>query len=71
MNRRRLFWVKVIFSALGAVGGFLYWKLEGCTSRTCAIKSVWYFSTLWGLALGYLLADLLGSFIMKREAEHE
>jgi hypothetical protein len=67
MNRNRQWGLKVIFSALGAVGGFLYWKLVGCTSGTCAIKSVWYFSTLWGMALGYLLGDLLGSLIKKQE----
>lgn len=67
MNRNRQWGLKVIFSALGAVGGLLYWKLVGCTSGTCALKSVWYFSVLWGMAMGYLLGDLLGSLIKKQE----
>lgn len=67
-NRLR---IKVVFAAIGALGGFLYWKLVGCTNGTCPIQSVWYFSTLWGLAMGYFLGDLLGSFIWKRAIENE
>lgn len=50
---------------LGGIGGFLYWKYVGCSSGTCAIKSVWYWSTLWGAALGYLLGDLVNEVILK------
>ncbi len=53
------------FLALGAIGGFLYWKFVGCTSGTCAIKSVWYWSTLWGAVVGYLLGDMLNDLIAK------
>jgi hypothetical protein len=62
---------KLIFSLSGAVGGFLYWKFVGCENGTCAIKSVWYLSTLWGTAFGYLLGDLIVSFIIKTEAKNE
>lgn len=64
-------WIKIIFTLAGAIGGFLYWKLVGCTTGTCPIQSVWYFSTLWGMAMGYLLGDLLGSFILKRAIKNE
>lgn len=67
----KIFWLKVIFSVIGAVGGFLYWKFVGCASGTCPIRSVWYFSTLWGMAMGYLLGDLIGSFMWKRENKNE
>jgi len=66
MNRNNLLWFKVIFTSVGAVGGFLYWKFVGCESGTCPIKSVWYLSTLWGMAMGYLIGDLMGSFIFKK-----
>lgn len=56
---------------IGAIGGFLYWKFVGCNSGTCPIKSVWYFSTLWGMAMGYLLGDLSASFILKRGTEND
>jgi hypothetical protein len=71
MLKRRIFWFKVIFTLAGATGGFLYWKLVGCTSGTCPIKSVWYYSMLWGMAMGYLLGDLLGGLIRKRTIENE
>ncbi len=71
MNKSKFFWFKVISSGVGAVGGFLYWKFVGCTSGTCPIQSVWYFSTLWGMAMGYLLGDLIGSFMRKREIKNE
>jgi len=55
----------IIFSIAGAIGGFMYWKFIGCLSGTCPIKSVWYLSTLWGTALGYLTGSLAKDLIMK------
>jgi hypothetical protein len=55
----------IIFSFLGAIGGFLYWKFIGCESGTCPIKSVWYLSTLWGLVFGYLLGSIIEDIIKK------
>ncbi len=43
---------------LGALGGFLYYRLIGCNSGGCAITSNPYMSVLWGAAMGYLLADI-------------
>ena len=61
----------ILFTVAGALGGFLYWKFIGCNSGTCAIKSVWYWSTLWGAAVGYLLGDFLNDFIIKRKKKLE
>ena len=71
MPKNKKLWTKLIFAFIGAVGGFLYWKLIGCQSGTCPIRSVWYFSMLWGLAFGYLVGDLLGSIIFRRARENE
>jgi hypothetical protein len=71
MSKKNFVWIKVIFSAVGALGGFLYWKYVGCDSGTCPIQSVWYLSTLWGMAMGYLVGDLSGSFLMKRLSKNE
>lgn len=71
MPKNKRLWTKWIFACAGAIGGFLYWKLIGCHSGTCPIRSVWYFSMLWGLALGYLVGDLLGSVIFRRARENE
>ena len=57
--------LQIIFALAGALGGFLYWKFVGCESGTCAIKSVWYWSTLWGAVFGYLIGDLIGDIVKK------
>jgi hypothetical protein len=55
----------IVFSAAGALGGFLYWKFVGCLSGTCMIKSVWYMSTLYGILLGYVTGGLVEEVIVK------
>jgi hypothetical protein len=55
----------IIFSAAGGLGGFLYWKFVGCLSGTCIIKSVWYWSTLYGALLGYITGGLVEEVIVK------
>lgn len=66
-NRR----LQITFTAAGALGGFLYWKFIGCTSGTCPIKSVWYWSTLWGAAVGYFAGDLISDILIKRRKKKE
>jgi len=65
MRRSKIFWYKFGFTITGALVGFLYWNFVGCASEICPIKSVWYISTLWGTAMGYLLGDLIVSFVLK------
>jgi len=55
----------IAFSALGALGGFLYWKFVGCLTGTCPIKSIWYMSTLYGLVLGYVTGGLIEEIVIK------
>ncbi|HOS72329.1 MAG TPA: DUF6132 family protein [Bacteroidales bacterium] len=55
----------VIFTISGLAGGFLYWKFVGCLSGTCPIKSVWYWSTLYGGLIGYLAGSILLDVIRK------
>jgi hypothetical protein len=57
----------LIFTLIGAAGGFLYWRFVGCLSGTCPIKSVWYWSTLWGAAMGYLVGDIIIDIVQKRK----
>ncbi len=63
--------IQIIFLLIGALGGFLYWRFVGCTSGTCAIKSVWYWTTMWGAAMGYLVGDLIDDIIQKRKKRGE
>jgi hypothetical protein len=55
----------IIFSIAGAIGGFLYWKFIGCQSGTCPIKSVWYWSTLYGSLIGSLAGSIINDIILK------
>lgn len=57
----------ISFTLAGGIGGFLYWRLVGCNTGTCPIKSVWYYSTLYGLILGYLTGDIISGFFLKRK----
>jgi len=46
----------IIFGvALGALGGFLYWKHVGCVTGTCPITSKPFNSTAYGALMGGLL----------------
>jgi len=63
--------ISILFLVIGAISGFLYWRYVGCTSGTCPIKSVWYWSTIWGGAIGYLLGDVVNDFIVKRKSRRE
>ena len=61
----------LIAGVAGGIGGFLYWRLIGCASGTCPIKSVWYWSTLWGMAFGYLLGDLVADWVNRKKQKQQ
>jgi hypothetical protein len=44
--------------AVGAIGGFLYWKFVGCSSGQCPITSSPVNSTLYGALMGGLLFSM-------------
>jgi len=48
----------IIGLVLGAVAGFLYWKLIGCNSGTCMITSKWHNSTTYGAVMGGLCLSI-------------
>lgn len=45
----------VIGVALGALGGYLYWKHVGCVTGTCPITAKPFNSTAYGALMGGLL----------------
>ena len=53
----------VIGVIIGGISGYLYWKYIGCSTVTCAITSVWYKSTLYGMFMGGMLVDLIRDFL--------
>ena len=69
MNTKKIIGSKrlqIISLLLGAVVGLVYWKFVGCKSGTCPIKSVWYWTMLWGAVIGYLIGDITNDIIQKR-----
>ncbi|HOO98978.1 MAG TPA: hypothetical protein PLV06_01060 [Bacteroidales bacterium] len=64
----------IFFTLAGGLGGFLYWKYVGCLTGSCPIKSVWYWSTLYGALLGLLAGSIINDFIGKyrkrRDRDH-
>jgi len=58
MNLRRR-WPLLIGLVLGAAGGWLYWRLIGCTSGSCPIWTNPWIATGYGALLGVLLLSLL------------
>jgi hypothetical protein len=47
---------KVLPIALGAVGGYVYYRLVGCRTGACPLTSNPWISTLYGALLGALIA---------------
>jgi LytS/YehU family sensor histidine kinase len=54
-NKYKLTFIGVI---VGAIGGYLYYRLVGCESGACAITSSPINSTLYGMLLGGLLFNM-------------
>ena len=48
----------IIGAVAGGIGGFLYWKLIGCNSGTCAITSSPRNSTIYFAVMGALLFSM-------------
>lgn len=48
-------WLLFAGIAVGAIGGYLYWKFVGCQTGSCPITSSPLYSSIWGAVLGGLL----------------
>ncbi|OFY63518.1 MAG: hypothetical protein A2Y71_12220 [Bacteroidetes bacterium RBG_13_42_15] len=55
----------IIFTIAGLAGGFLYWKFVGCLTGSCPIKSIWYWSTLYGGLIGFLVGSIINDLVVK------
>jgi uncharacterized YccA/Bax inhibitor family protein len=49
----------LILTLLGAVGGYLYYRLVGCAGGACPITSNPIVSTLYGAVIGFLLGTIV------------
>lgn len=57
----------IIGATLGAIGGFFYWKEVGCLTGTCAIQSVWYNMTAYGVFMGGVLGSMIQEQVKKKK----
>jgi len=46
---------RILFSLIGALGGFAYYYFVGCRTGTCPISSNPWISTAYGAGMGLLL----------------
>ena len=46
---------RILFSLIGALGGYAYYYFVGCSSGTCPITSNPWISTVYGAGMGFIL----------------
>ncbi len=61
----------LILTAVGAVGGYLYYRLVGCASGACVITSNPIISTIYGGVLGLLIGFIVTPSKKKEDSTHE
>jgi hypothetical protein len=47
---------RILFSLIGALGGYAYYYFIGCSSGRCPISSNPWISTMYGAGMGFILA---------------
>ena len=57
----------IALAVVGAAAGLLYWKLVGCKTGSCPIKSKWYLMTAYGIITGYLVGDIIKGYFGKKD----
>ena len=70
MTKQRLITIG-IGVGIGAAGGYLYYHFIGCASGSCAITSNPVNSTLYGMAMGGLMLDMVHDWLIKRKTDVE
>ena len=63
--------ITLIFIAVGAIGGYLYWYFIGCDSGSCAITSKWQNSAIYGSIFGYLIGDSVNPATRKKQVKNK
>ncbi len=51
-------WLKFVGILVGALGGYIYYRLVGCYTGTCPITSSPYRMSIYGALMGFLLFDM-------------
>ena len=60
--------IEIIGSIIGAIGGYVYFRLNACSSGSCPLTANPWICTLWGAIMGYLL---FGIFKPSKKTEEE
>jgi len=60
------YWITIVFSLIGLLAGYLYWRFIGCRTGSCPITSHWYSSEIMSGLVGYLTGDSLNDFRNKK-----
>ena len=66
MNVIKKYKLHIIFTGIGTILGFIYWRYVGCNSGSCPLTSVWYNSSIYGGILGLLSGSILKDELKKR-----
>ena len=61
----------LILTVAGAVGGYLYYRLVGCSSGECVITSNPVISTIYGGVFGLLIGFIITPSRKKEKKAHE
>lgn len=51
-------WLKIVGILVGALGGYIYYRLVGCSTGSCPITSNPYRMSIYGALMGFLLFDM-------------
>ncbi len=63
------YFISILISAMGLLGGFLYWKIIGCKTGSCPITSNWHTSVIAGGLIGYLIGDSVKDYLQKKKTK--
>lgn len=63
--------ITILLSVIGAIAGYLYWNCVGCNSGSCAITSIWWRSTLYGMLMGWLFGSIINEQLNKKIKQNE
>ena len=52
------YWITALGVLVGAIGGYVYYAMIGCSSGSCPITSSPVMSIIWGAVMGGLVFDM-------------
>lgn len=47
----------VLYAGLGALGGYTWYRVIGCSTGSCPITARWWTATLYGVVMGAMLGS--------------